>query len=126
MVQVLMVGIGGFIGAILRYGVSGLVHRNVSGSFPLGTLVVNILGCLVIGAVMYLVEYRQFFTPNVRLFLTIGILGSLTTFSTFGYETFALLRENEIHLALANVALNVIVSLAAVIAGWVAAKSLGI
>lgn len=103
MLKLLVVGAGGFVGAIARYGLSGLVHRNSSGSFPFGTFAVNILGCLVIGALMALVETRQALTPNMRLFLLVGLLGSFTTFSTLGYETFALLRGGQLGLALANV-----------------------
>ena len=125
MVQVLVVGIGGFLGAILRYGLSGIVHRYTQPGFPWGTFLVNVLGCLVIGAVMCLVEYRQVFSPHLRLFVTIGLLGSFTTFSTLGYETFAMLRENQFHLALGNIALNVFVGVAAVMAGWIAAKAIG-
>jgi CrcB protein len=123
MIQVFLIGLGGCLGAILRYWLSGVVHRYVSGSFPYGTLVVNVLGCLVIGFVTSVVEYRQLLSPNSRLFLTIGLLGSLTTFSTLGYETFALLRENETWLALSNVAVSVVVGLVAVAAGWLAGKS---
>jgi len=122
--QVLIVGLGGFVGAVLRYGLSGLVHRYTSSGFPFGTLLVNVVGCLAIGAVMSLVECRQLFAPNTRLFLTIGLLGSLTTFSTLGYETFELLRDKELYLALSNVGMNFFVGMAAVMAGWVAAKAI--
>ena len=126
MVHVLIVGLGGFIGSILRYWLSGLTHRWVQEAFPAGTLVVNVLGCFVLGAVMYLAEYREFFSAESRLFLTIGVLGGFTTFSTFGYETFALIRDSEQLQALASVAANVLVGTAAVAGGWLAAKALGI
>ena len=118
----LAVGIGGCLGSIARYWLSGAVHRYLNGGFPYGTLVVNVLGCLLVGCVVGLVEYRQLFGPNVRLFLTVGILGGFTTFSAFGYETFALLRDNQHLLALANVAANVVTGVAAVLAGWFLAK----
>ncbi len=124
MVQVLVVGLGGFIGAVLRYWLSGVAQRWAGDSFPLGTLLVNVLGCLVLGALMCLVEYRQWFGPNVRVFLTIGILGGLTTFSTFGYETFALLRDGQLLAALGNVGANVGVGTMAVALGWFAAKTI--
>ncbi len=123
MVQILIVGMGGFVGAILRYGLSGWIHRFTNSGFPYGTLAVNIIGCLLIGVLMGLVEYRPILSPGLRLFLTIGLLGSLTTFSTFGYETFELLRQKEFLHALANMALNGIVGLAAVAAGWTLAKT---
>jgi CrcB protein len=83
---------------------------------------VNVLGCFLLGGIMGLVEYKQLFGPGVRVFLTIGIMGGFTTFSTFGFETFALLRDNQYLLALANVAGNVIVGTAAVVAGWFLSK----
>jgi fluoride exporter len=126
MAHVLIVGVGGFFGAILRYWLSGMVHRWVQDAFPAGTLVVNVVGCFAIGAVMYLVEYREFFGAELRLFITIGLLGGFTTFSTLGYETFALLRASEHTLALISVAANVVLGIAGVAGGWITAKTLGI
>jgi CrcB protein len=120
MLKLLVIGIGGFLGAIARYGISGLVHRHFSGSFPVGTLCVNVLGCLVIGALTALLE-RQLLTPTQRLFLMVGLLGSLTTFSTFGYETLELMRDGNWSATLANVAANVALGLAAVWLGRSAA-----
>jgi len=117
MTQLLVVGFGGFIGAIARWGLSGLVQRAAPYSFPVGTLLVNALGCLVIGALMAATEGREWLSEDGRLFLTIGILGSFTTFSTFGYDTFALFRGGDMPMALANVGLNLAVGLAAVLAG---------
>ena len=122
MIQLLVVGIGGCFGAMARYGLSGLAHRWFGSGFPYGTLLVNVVGCLVFGGIWGLVEYRQMFSPNTRLFLTVGILGGMTTFSTFSYETFALLRDEEYALALANITANVVVGVGAVMAGWFAAK----
>jgi CrcB protein len=124
MAQLLIVGTGGFCGAVARYWLTGVAHRYLQGAFPYGTLVVNLLGCLAIGCVMGLVEFRQVFPPNVRVFLVPGILGGFTTFSAFGYETFSLLRDNEYLLAAANVAGNVVVGIVAVLVGWFAAKLL--
>jgi CrcB protein len=126
MAHVLIVGMGGFIGSILRYWLGGLIHRWVQDAFPAGTLAVNVLGCFVLGGVMYLAEYREFFSSELRLFITIGILGGFTTFSTFGYETFALLRDSEHLQALVSVAANVFVGTAAVAGGWIAAKVTGL
>jgi CrcB protein len=123
MTHALIVGAGGFIGSILRYWLSGLAHRWVQDAFPAGTLLVNVLGCLAIGAFWGLVEYRELFSPETRLFITVGILGGFTTFSAFGYETFALLHDREYWAALANVSANVLAGIAAVIIGWMAAKA---
>jgi len=122
MAHVLLVGVGGFLGTILRYWLSGIVQRWVQSGFPLGTLLVNVLGCFAIGAVWSLVEYRQWFSPDLRAFLTFGILGGLTTFSAFGYESFEMLRDGRYLPALANVATNVVLGMAAVVIGWTAAK----
>ena len=119
----LAVGIGGCLGSIARYWLTGVVQRfSASDVFPYGTLAVNVLGCLLLGWVVGLVEYRQLFGPNFRLFLTVGILGGFTTFSTFGYETFALLRDHEYLPAIGNVAGNVVTGVAAVLVGWFLAK----
>jgi CrcB protein len=124
MAHAFIAGLGGFIGSVLRYWLSAVAQRWVLAAFPVGTLLVNVLGCLVIGAVMYLVDYREMFTPELRVFVTIGILGGFTTFSTFGYETVALLQANEYPAALTNVAANVVLGIGAVILGWTAAKLL--
>lgn len=123
MAHVLLVGVGGFIGSILRYWLSGVAQRSVEGGFPVGTLAVNVVGCLAVGAFWGLVEYRQWFDPELRVFVTVGILGGFTTFSAFGYETFALLHDREYVAAVENIAANVVVGIAAVILGWMAAKA---
>ena len=125
MEKLLVVGAGGFLGAIARYGLSGWAQRLVSGSFPLGTLVVNLVGCFGIGVVMSLVQERQLFTPQVRLLLMTGFLGALTTFSTFGYETLELLRGGETRWAVVSVGLNVVLGIAAVAVGYFAVRALG-
>ena len=117
MVQMLMVGLGGFFGAISRYWVSGWIQRRFGEGFPLGTLVVNLLGCFLIGLMMHLVLTRDWISPNQRFLLVVGFLGSLTTFSTFGYETLLLLDEGRPTAALGYVGLNCIVGMAAVMAG---------
>lgn len=114
MSELLVVGLGGFLGAIARYGLSGLVHRWYDGAFPLGTLVVNLLGCFVLGGFMTLVEERQLFAAHTRLFVTIGCLGAFTTFSTLGYETLELMRDRAWGLAAANALGSVAAGLLAV------------
>lgn len=126
MQKLLLIGLGGFAGAIMRYLMSGLPHKYLNGSFPYGTLLVNVLGCLLIGALMFLVEDRRMLASGTRLFLITGILGSFTTFSTFGFETYALLRESQYVSALANIGANLVFGLVAVVAGWTLMKSLNI
>ena len=120
--KLLYVGLGGFFGAVARYGLSGLVQDRSTGTVPLGTLTVNVLGCLLIGLLMYLVTARQLLSPQTRLFLMIGLLGSFTTFSTVGYETFHYLRLERFGLALANVGANIALGLGAVATGWILGK----
>ena len=100
LLRICSIGLGGFTGAVLRYLVSGWI-QNRSGSidFPYGTAAVNLAGCFVIGALSYLVEARSFFSVEIRMFLLVGLLGSFTTFSTFGNETLNLLRSGRIELA---------------------------
>ena len=114
-----VVGSGGFIGALARYGVGGLVHRQLPlAIFPYGTLLVNLLGCLLIGLLAGLVESRQLFGSQFRQFAMIGILGGFTTFSTFGFETVAMLRDADYVRAGANIAVNVIAGLTLVWLGY--------
>ncbi|MBI2102328.1 fluoride efflux transporter CrcB [Candidatus Woesearchaeota archaeon] len=94
---VLLVGMGGFIGAILRSLLSSLVQKS-SFSFPFGTLTVNVLGSLILGIIMCLPEAKGLFPGESRLFLTMGLIGAFTTMSTFSYESFHLLEEKEIVL----------------------------
>ena len=114
-----LVGIGGFAGALLRAGLSGLVHRQLPiVSFPVGTLAVNLMGCLAIGLIAGLAESRHVFGAEFRSFVLIGLLGGFTTFSTFGFETFTLARDGETLRAAANVGLQVVLGLAAVWLGF--------
>ncbi len=106
--NLLFVGAGGFLGSICRYLLGGAVHQLLHNStFPYGTVVVNMFGCFLVGFFSGLAEVRQLLTPESRLFLLIGLLGGFTTFSTFGYETVALMREGEVLAALSNVLIQV-------------------
>ena len=118
MLGIVLVGIGGFLGSVLRYLVGGWVHRGLDNPwFPYGTLSVNLIGCLVIGFLGGLTENRQVFTPETRLFLFLGVLGGFTTFSSFAYETSGLLNDGQFVAASINVGLQVILSLVAVWTG---------
>jgi len=117
--NLLLIGSAGFIGAILRYSLSGLVHGYIpASSFPYGTLAVNLVGCFLIGSVIGFFETRQIFNPELRLFLLIGLLGSFTTFSTFSYETFAMLHDGENIRALINIGSNIVVGITLVWLGY--------
>jgi CrcB protein len=110
--QAFLVGLGGFIGALCRYALAGVVHRGLpQTTFPVGTLAVNLLGCLLIGYLAGLADSRQLFAPELRLFAFIGLLGGFTTFSTFGYETVALARDAGYVQAALNIGLHVVLGL---------------
>ena len=112
----LIIGIGSFIGGVLRYWISGWVQSGAL-TFPLGTLVVNFIGSLVLSLIMYLSERVGLFSEEIRIFWTIGLLGSFTTMSAFSYESFRLLEQNENMLFGLNMVGTVILTLAAVYLG---------
>jgi fluoride exporter len=119
MTKLLLIGMGGFIGSVLRYVVSGLVQTlSQSIAFPYGTLAVNVFGCLSIGFISELADSRSLIGPDTRVFLVVGILGGFTTFSAFGNETMNLIRDGESALALMNVGAQVLLSLGAVWLGY--------
>jgi fluoride exporter len=113
--KILLAGTGGFIGSALRYLIAGWVQQTTrSATFPFGTLAVNLIGCLAIGALSYLAETRGLFTAETRTLVFIGVLGGFTTFSAFGNETMNLWRDGESALALANVTAHLVLCLGAV------------
>jgi CrcB protein len=115
--KVICVGIGGFIGASMRYLISMQSSKLLNSNIPLGTLIVNVLGGFLIGAIMEISMSTDLISPNLKLFLTTGIMGGLTTFSTFSYETISLLSDGKYLLGIGNVFLNLILSLGGVILG---------
>jgi len=92
MEKFVFIGLGGFLGSIARYGLTSLVQTKTESIFPYGTMLVNILGCFIIGLLMTLFQERIVVSQNIRLFLIIGILGGFTTFSSFSYDTFAMMK----------------------------------
>ncbi len=123
--KLFIIGAGGFIGAILRYLISGWVqYRSGSIIFPFGTMAVNLLGCLLIGILTLLVESRSSFSMETRTFLLIGLLGAFTTFSTFGNETLSLIRDERIDLAALNAAVQVFAGVLMVWLGRIIAATL--
>ncbi len=118
----LLIFLGGGIGAVLRYWMQGLIYSRTGADFPYGTLVVNVLGCFIIGLLMISLEERFLAMPSLRLFLTIGILGGFTTFSSFSYETLALFREGEMLRALLNVGSSVFACLGATWVGMLTGR----
>ena len=125
MQNLLAVGLGGFLGAIARYKMGEFVDSRLNTRIPWGTLAVNVLGCLLIGAILGWLSTRENSSRTTELFLVTGILGSLTTFSTFGHDTINLIRQGAVGPAVGNVALNVVVGLVAVTVGLAATRGLG-
>jgi CrcB protein len=118
MSKIILVGVGGCIGAVLRYLISGYVQNLThSVAFPNGTLAVNITGCFLIGIFSQLVESQSGMTAEMRLLLMVGLLGSFTTYSTFSNETMNLLQDQRLFLALINIGTHIILGLSAVLVG---------
>ncbi|MEN8163504.1 MAG: fluoride efflux transporter CrcB [Acidobacteriota bacterium] len=111
--KTLAVAAGGAFGAVGRYWISGWISRvTAQHPFPFGTLSVNLIGALALGVIMGATTSGRFLiSPTVRILLTIGCLGALTTFSTFAYETLEALRAGDFRIALANVGISVVVGL---------------
>lgn len=123
--QILLVGLGGFVGSSLRFVVSGWVHRiQPFGTFPWGTLTVNVGGCLAIGLLGGLADLRGVLGPEQRLFLLLGVLGGFTTFSSFAFETLALAQEAQVLRAAGNIALQLTLGLGAAWLGYLGARFL--
>lgn len=108
----LLVALGGALGSVARFKVSGWVlHHGAQWQFPAGTFIVNVAGCLMIGLLAGMAAKYDAFSADARLFLFTGVLGGFTTFSAFGLETYFLLRKGELLVAGANVLLSVVVGL---------------
>jgi CrcB protein len=117
--NVFLIAIGGALGSVARYLLSTFVLRATGTLFPLGTFVVNVIGCLVFGAIAGAASQRVQLAPALRLFLLTGILGGFTTFSSYAFESFTLVRDGQFLWASLNVAGQVIAGLAGMWAGYV-------
>ena len=115
-----MILVGGAVGSLARYQLSRWVNFTTGSTFPWGTMVVNLLGAFIIGFLTGLFE-RWVVSPQWRMLLIVGFLGGFTTFSTFGLETFTLLKKSEFLPALANFALTNFLGIAFVAGGYVVA-----
>ena len=123
MIELLAVGIGGFLGSCLRFLISRL-SGSLTESFPLGTLLSNVIAGFFIGFIIGLEQQSVQISKNTKLFLTTGLLGGLSTFSTFSLETIELFKSEQYILSIGNIALNLGLSLLGVILGLISAKSL--
>jgi len=121
MTPILVVALGGALGSVARYTLSTCTWQATPGwKFPLGTFLVNVLGCLLVGVLAGAAEKHGLLSPNVRLFLFTGLAGGFTTFSAFGLETFMLLRRGDWSVALAYVSLSLLIGIGALALGFVA------
>ncbi len=124
MERLLAVGLGGLGGTLCRYLLSGWVARRHGESFPAGTLVVNLTGCLLIGFLYHLLEERLLIDPILRTGILIGFLGAFTTFSSYGLQTFTLLRDGELLWSGAYVLASNLGGLVLVWIGYMLARAL--
>ena len=116
MTRIALIFLGSGLGGVLRYWMAVRVQAAIGGNFPVGTIAVNVLGCLAIGFLLTLLTGRLAIPEDYRLAIVAGVLGGFTTFSAFSMETYQLLLAGQTGRALANVAVSVVLGLAAV---WV-------
>ena len=117
----LMVGCGGFIGASTRYLALAFCTKNFKNPIPYGTLIVNVIGAILIGFVVQL-SLVNIVSPKIKLFITTGIFGGLTTFSTFSLESINLFTSGKVEMGIVNVVLNLFLSLIGVMVGQAIVK----
>src|SRR4026208_2503478 len=124
MSKLLLIGLAGFIGTLSRYWMSGVIAKRYGETFPMGTLVVNLVGCFLVGLLFYLLQERFLVNQTVRTVILIGFLGGFTTFSSFGLQTFTLLQDGEFGLAVLNILGANLIGLVLVWAGYTLARIL--
>jgi fluoride exporter len=122
-VLVLMVGIGGAVGAYARYSCAGWIYARVGTGFPWGTLTVNIIGSFLLGSMLPLLEAHDA-SPAIHAFVTVGCIGAFTTFSTFAYESVTLLRDLQRGRAAAYMIASVGLGLLAIVVGLLTSRTL--
>ncbi|MDR3562413.1 MAG: fluoride efflux transporter CrcB [Negativicutes bacterium] len=124
MMKIMVVAIGGSIGAAARYIVSVWAAERFGSDFPYGTLIVNVVGCFIIGAFMVLVTERVIANPYWRLLVAVGFVGGLTTFSSFGFETLKLVEDAQLSWAMYNILTNFIFGFFATWLGMTVARAM--
>jgi CrcB protein len=123
-VNLLVIAIGGAIGSVARYLLSTFLLHVTGSLFPVGTFVVNVIGCFAFGAIAGAASQRVSIAPEVRLFLFVGVLGGFTTFSSYAFENVSLVRDGQLFAASVNTVGQVVVGMAALWAGYALVRSL--
>lgn len=124
MQNTIFIGFAGLVGTLIRYWLSGFVARKYGETFPVGTLAVNLIGSFFAGAMYHLANERFLMSPTLRTIILFGLVGGFTTFSSYGLQTFTLLRDGEIGLATLNIAVSNVLGLLMVWMGYVVSKAL--
>tara|TARA_B100001142_G_scaffold328222_1_gene387794 strand:- start:472 stop:849 length:378 start_codon:yes stop_codon:yes gene_type:complete len=120
MLKVIIVGFGGFFGSIFRYLIYLLSNNLIGYSFPFGTILVNVLGCFLIGLIYQIFSDTISLSDNLKLFMTIGFLGGFTTFSAFSLDVFLLYQSNSKLVAIIYIFITLVLSLLAMLGGmWI-------
>ena len=114
-----LIAIGGALGSVARYLLSTFVLRLTGSLLPIGTFAVNFIGCALFGSIVGAAQHRMVLTSPARLFLLVGVLGGFTTFSSYAYESFALLQDAQFAAAAVNIVGQVVAGLVGVWAGYV-------
>ena len=118
-----IVGLGGFLGAIARFWVGGLIYDRMGTRFPYGTFVVNCTGCFLLGLAMAILTEKTHLSPNWRYFIPIGFIGGYTTFSSFEYETLMAMRDGALMTGFLNIGLSVALGFLCVWVGMICGRA---
>jgi CrcB protein len=124
MARVLLIGLAGCLGTLSRYGIGVWAGKALGTAFPYGTFIVNVLGCFLIALISQLALSTTLISPTLRLTLTTGFMGGLTTYSSFNYETTTLFRERGFAAGVTNLGLTLVTCFVAGMLGWMAARRL--
>lgn len=124
MIKYLMVGVGGFLGSVLRFWLGSFIGGRLGARFPYGTFVINVTGSFLIGMIVTVLAAKAHWSPNWRYLILIGFIGGYTTFSTFEFETLRLAQDGQMLMAILNVTLSVVVGFVGVWAGAIAGRAI--
>ena len=123
-IKYLMVGVGGFLGSVLRFWLGSFIGGRLGARFPYGTFVINVTGSFLIGMIVTVLAAKAHWSPNWRYLILIGFIGGYTTFSTFEFETLRLAQDGQMLMAILNVTLSVVVGFVGVWAGAIAGRAI--